>query len=124
MTPEPDLPFSGKTPTSKHASYLGAVEATPDRQRKAAIYRRFVTERGFVTDGDAVRELGWPINVVCSTRNAFVDRGEMTCDGLRDVQVCIRGQWRARKHSLWRLTTAEEKTLRQAAQQALRNTLT
>jgi hypothetical protein len=55
---ELELPFQGRTRMSRHSSYTGAVQASPDAQSKRERYLALLTEHGPVTDNDAAAALG------------------------------------------------------------------
>lgn len=80
-TPQPDLPFSGKTPRSRQNSYLAAVSASSTRIEKSARYLVWLREVGSATDHGAAEHFDWPLSSICSIRNGLVDRGVVTAIG-------------------------------------------
>jgi hypothetical protein len=72
---QPELPWSGKTPRSRHNSYKAAVAAQSTRAFKSARYLAWLKDVGQATDWGAVDHFGWPMSTVCSVRNGLVDRG-------------------------------------------------
>jgi hypothetical protein len=96
----PALPFSGRTPISRHNSYKAAVAAQAGRGAKTRRYLDWLREVGDATDHGAAECLGWPLSSVCSIRNALVDDGLVVAVGSqmgrynRSVTV-----WRARSRA-------------------------
>lgn len=94
------LPFSGKTPTSRHCSERAAVSASQTRVWKSARYLAWLREVGRATDWGAADHFGWPLSTVTSVRNGLVDRGLVGAVG-----VCL-GRY-GKRVTLW---SAQETT--------------
>lgn len=92
----PSLPFSGKTATSRHTSYLAGVAAARTRGAKSQAYLEWLQAVGQGTDWAAAEHFTWPLSSVCSIRNNLVDKGL--------VEVCGICQGRYGKRvALWRV---------------------
>lgn len=78
---QPPLPWSGKTPTSRHCSQQAAVSASQARVWKSGLYLTWLREVQHATDHGAQEHFGWPLSSVCSIRNGLVDRGLVTAIG-------------------------------------------
>lgn len=65
------LPFSGRTPISRHHSAQAAHQAAEKRGRKTLEYLELLAKVGEagVTDHDAARMLGVPLSSINSIRN-------------------------------------------------------
>jgi hypothetical protein len=113
-SPHPELPFSGSTPQSRHASYLGALAATRTAESKRAQYWHFLKTHGPATDEEAEIALHMKRSSVCSTRDYLVKHGLVTaCEEFRRGCSGV-------KLSLWRLTTDDEERASRFAQLTLR----
>lgn len=93
---QPSLPWSGKTPTSRHCSHAAAVSAGETRVWKAERYRQYLQGVGRATDRQASIDLGWEISSITSIRNGLVDRGMV------EVAGTIMGA-HSKRVTLWRL---------------------
>lgn len=93
---QPALPFQGKTATSRHTGYLGAVSAAPGREQKRLVYLKWLRTRGPASDQAAADALRYPLASICSIRNGLVDRG------LVEVAGTVLGMY-GRKVALWRV---------------------
>lgn len=93
--PQPDLPFSGKTPRSRQNSYLAAVSASSTRVEKSTRYLTWLRQVGQATDWGAAEHFNWPLSSICSIRNGLLDRGLVTaigdCLGKHGKRVTIWG---------------------------------
>jgi hypothetical protein len=94
----PSLPWSGKTPTSRHCSERAAVTAAQTRTWKMDQYLTYLTRVGRASDHQAADDLGWPLSSICSIRNGWFDRGRI------EVAGTIEGKY-GKKVTLWRATT-------------------
>lgn len=72
---QPDLPWSGKTATSRHCSQQAAVSAASTRARKSRIYLAWLASVEKATDAGAAEHFNWPLSSICSIRNGLFDRG-------------------------------------------------
>lgn len=106
-TSQPALPFHGRTPHSRHASYAGAVAASGGASSKRARYLEWLRVRGRATDEDAEIELGMRRSSVCSTRNGCVERGLV-------VSVGVTSGRQGRTLAVWALTQAGGKVSHEA----------
>lgn len=97
QTGQPDLPWSGKAPISRHCSYEAALAARPGRAVKSDLYMDWLREVGQATDHGAAEHFNWPLSSICSIRNGLLDRGLVTalgsCVGAYGKRVTI---WCAR----------------------------
>lgn len=95
---QPPLPWSGKTPQSRHCSHEAAVTASQTRAWKSGRYLTWLQEVGRATDHGAAEHFNWPLSSICSIRNGLVDRGIVsavgTCEGRYGKKVTI---WSARE---------------------------
>ena len=82
MIPQP-LPFSGITPPSRHASYLGAQDASGRSQPQAERYLKLLRERGPQTDWEAAKALGLERTSITARRAPLVRAGLVVPDGFR-----------------------------------------
>lgn len=73
--PQPALPFSGKTQTSRHCSQQAAAAASLKRAAKAMKYLGWLASVEKATDAGAAEHFGWPLSSICSIRNGLFDRG-------------------------------------------------
>ena len=97
-TPAPAIPFRGKTPATRHASWTGARQAVHTWAQKQSAYLQLLGAGGALTDNEAAALLRWPLSSVCSVRNAVI--AEVTTDGFETVT------WdggRTTKRTRWRL---------------------
>lgn len=78
---QPSLPWSGRTPRSRQASYDAAVSAAETRQAKCALYLAWLKQVGQATDHGAAEHFNWPLSSICSIRNLLMDRGMVTALG-------------------------------------------
>lgn len=72
---KPDLPFSGKTVTSRHCSQQAAASASIGRAAKAMKYLAWLASVEKATDAGAAEHFNWPLSSICSIRNGLFDRG-------------------------------------------------
>jgi hypothetical protein len=98
---QPDLPWSGKTPTSAHCSQQAAVSAAATRVYKSQRYLDWLRQRGRLSDHQAADDLNWPLSSICSIRNGLVDRGQV------EVAGTIEGKY-GKRVSLWRAVSIIE----------------
>lgn len=96
MTPEPVLPFSGRSPIAKHASRSGAVAAAGTLSTKKLKYLDLLATQGPHTDQDAAERLHMQLCAINSTRNALVDEGVVEAG---DLVKTAWGTWR----TTWRI---------------------
>lgn len=75
-----ELPFHGKTPQSKHASWTGAREAQKTRGEKRATYAQILRNHGPISDQDVAGLTTWPLSSVNSIRDSFGE--QVTAQGL------------------------------------------
>jgi hypothetical protein len=94
------LPFSGKTLTSKHCSYMAATEAQLQRGRKSQRYLDWLRLKGQLSDHQAADDLGWPLSSICSIRNGLFDRGLIEVAGTIEGKYGKRG-WIHEANDLW-----------------------
>lgn len=68
-----NLPVSGKTPRSRHASRTGAVKASKDRGQLSVAMLRLLREAGHagLSDYEMARALARPLSSMNSTRNGL-----------------------------------------------------
>lgn len=93
---QPSLPWSGKTPTSRHCSHQAAVSAAQTRVYKSHVYVEWLLRMGRLSDHQAADDLGWPLSSICSIRNGLVDRGKV------EVAGTIEGKY-GKRVTLWRV---------------------
>jgi len=94
---QPPLPWSGKTPTSRHCSHQAAVSAASTRVYKSQRYLDWLRLQGRLSDHQAADDLGWPLSSICSIRNGLFDRG------LIEVAGTIEGKY-GKRVTLWKAT--------------------
>lgn len=75
IEPQPALPFSGKTATSRHCSQQAAAKASLTRAAKARLYLAWLARVEKATDAGAAEHFGWGVSSICSIRNGLFDRG-------------------------------------------------
>lgn len=75
IEPQPALPFSGKTQTSRHCSQQAAVSASRTRAVKSRQYLEWLARVEMATDAGAAEHFGWPLSSICSIRNGLFDQG-------------------------------------------------
>jgi hypothetical protein len=92
---QPDLPWSGKTQTSRHCSRQAAVSAASTRVYKSQRYFDYLKLIGRASDHQAAADLGWPLSSICSIRNGLFDRGLIAVSGT------IEGKY-GKRVTLWR----------------------
>lgn len=63
------LPFSGRTPLTRHASYSGAVAAAETRAGKTQRYLELVGQYGPISDHGVAALTSWGLSSVNSIRN-------------------------------------------------------
>lgn len=91
------LPFSGRTQTSRHTSYLAAVAAQATRPLKRTRYLAWLQANGPATDHQAADALGYPLSTICSLRNGCFDRAEVEAhDDVMGAYGRRVTRWRAR----------------------------
>lgn len=78
---QPELPWSGKVPRSRHNSYKAAVGAQSTRVWKSARYLAWLMDVGKASDHAAAEHFNWPLSSICSIRNGWVDLGKVTAVG-------------------------------------------
>lgn len=94
MNPEPLLPFSGRSPIARHASFSGAVQASPTLSTKKRRYLDLLATHGPLTDQDAAAKLSMQLCAVNSTRNALVDEGLVeAADVVKTAFGTTRTRW-------------------------------
>lgn len=98
---QPSLPWSGKTPQSRHCSQQAAVSAAATRVYKSQRYLDWLRRVGRASDHQAADDLGWPLSSICSIRNGLFDRGQIAVAGT------IEGKY-GKTVTLWRTTTLLE----------------
>jgi hypothetical protein len=92
------LPFSGRTPHSRHASYTGAVVAMRSRGVKTQMYLQWLRRNGPATDHQAHDATGLPLATVNSIRNGLVTAGLVISAGVTaGVEGARRTLWRVRE---------------------------
>jgi len=71
------LPWSGRTPISRHRSAQAAQAASATRVTKSLRYLQLLDEAGQagLSDHQAHALTGWPMSTVCSVRNGTVRAG-------------------------------------------------
>ncbi len=75
-TPQPqELPWSGRTPTSRHCSQQAAVGAMSTRAAKSRRYLAWLAAVERATDAAAAEYFGWPLSSINSIRNGLFDKG-------------------------------------------------
>lgn len=89
------LPFAGTTAISRHNSYKAAVAAQQARGAKTRRYLDWLRHAGHATDQGAAECLGWPLQSICSIRNALVDANLVRAEGTQ------RGRY-GRSVTVWR----------------------
>lgn len=77
-----ELPFSGKTQTSRHCSQQAAVSAARTRAGKSWLYLAWLAHVEQATDAGAAEHFGWPLSSICSIRNGLFDRGCIAVAGV------------------------------------------
>jgi hypothetical protein len=77
-----DLPWTGSTPRSRHASYRGAESAAPRAGSQSWRLLRLYRERGPQTDHEAAAALNLPLATICARRNSLVSKGLVTAGDL------------------------------------------
>jgi hypothetical protein len=70
-----ELPWTGSTPRSRHASYRGAESAAPRAGSQSGRLLRLYRECGPQTDHEAATALGLPLATICARRNSLVSKG-------------------------------------------------
>lgn len=70
-TPQLGLPFSGRSPISRHHSALAAQQASAGRVTKTLRYLEILQHAGArgLTDHEAAAAMGVPLSSICSIRN-------------------------------------------------------
>jgi hypothetical protein len=70
-----ELPWTGSTPRSRHASYRGAESAAP--RAGSQVWRLWMLYQtcGPQTDHEAAQALGLPLATICARRNSLVSKG-------------------------------------------------
>jgi hypothetical protein len=95
---QPVLPFTGRTPHSRHAGYTGAVVARKSRGVKTQLYLQWLRTHGPATDHAAHDATGLPLASVNSIRNTLMTAGLVGSAGLTDgVCGARRTLWRAQE---------------------------
>jgi hypothetical protein len=97
FTDQERLPFSGRSPQPRHASYLGAKDAEPRAGRQLTLYLQALEDEGpnGLTDAEAARILGLERSTINARRNQLGDR--VYADGFRPGVSGIRNTvWKAR----------------------------
>lgn len=95
----PLLPFSGATPQSRHASYLGARDAQGRAPRQSERYLALLQEHpDGLTDWEAAARLGVERTTINARRMELVKMGKVYSDGFRKNETSgIRNTvWKAR----------------------------
>lgn len=86
MRAQLELPISGRTPQTRHASYTGALAAEDALSAKQAQYLGLLGEVGPITDWEASLRLGWPLSSVNSIRNSAGVRDRVVPCGFETAQ--------------------------------------
>lgn len=79
------LPFSGRTPATKHASYTGAKCAEPGARSQAGRLLALYRICG-VTDHEAADALGLPLSTINARRNYLFDLGLIEAESFETKQ--------------------------------------
>ena len=93
---QPVLPFTGRTPHSRHAGYTGAVVARESRGVKTQLYLQWLRRYGPATDHAAHEATGLPLATVNSIRNTLMTAGLVGSAGITEG-VC------GARRTLWRV---------------------
>jgi hypothetical protein len=96
-----DLPFSGSTTQSRHASRSGAEDATDRALPQTVRYMALLREHGGLTDAEAARLLRIERSSVNARRVPLVKAGLVVADGFR------QGPTGRIKNTVWTLAKTE-----------------
>jgi transcription initiation factor IIE alpha subunit len=75
------LPFSGRSPISRHNSYLAAEAQRSTRGTKKLRIVEYLRSVEMATDQGIAEALYLPLSSVCSLRNALMSDGVVECVG-------------------------------------------
>jgi hypothetical protein len=94
---EQDLPFSGRSPQPRHASYLGAKDAQPRAGRQIRQYLQLLADHlEGLTDAEAASLMGIERSTINARRNQCGDR--VYAEGFRPGRSGV-------KNTIWKLRT-------------------
>jgi hypothetical protein len=96
LDPQLPIPFTGRSPQARHASYSGAKAQAEKFTAKQNCYLEHLW--GPMTDQDMAEYLGWPLSSVNSIRNSLGDL--IVADGF------VTKHWdngRTTKRVLWKV---------------------